>query len=316
MEEGPEYRVLLKHAPDAIKTIPADLPDSRLEVELHKILQSVELQLREEGRLLLAETPDASILDGGYIEGYERYVEKLMDYRQSELARYVIHRRSIIELLAGALTLKPDGRFFLEDYIHKLLYPPRSTSDSAKFGQQNLWLIDEKLAYHYHLASDTELSTVRVLDSTSNTRPDILIFDRPAAFVEGEQPFQSVVIIEIKRPRRASYGDDQDPFRQVYNYIVDIMAGKVIGEDGNYLDADSNTRFYCYILADLTPQLRKLARCHEFHETADRQGYFKHSQNFNAYVEIISYRKMLEDARKRNRILFRKLALPGYSERG
>jgi hypothetical protein len=209
MDEGPEYRVLLKHAPDAVKSIPADLPDSRLEVELHKILQRVELQLREEGKLLLAERPDPSIQDAGYVERYENYVDKLLDYRQSELARYVIHRRIIVDLLANAMALKPDGRFYLEDYVHRLLYPRRSTSDDAEFGQQNLWLIDERLSYHYYLASDTELSKLRVLDSTSEGRPDILVFDRPTAFVEGGFPLQSIVIIEMKRPMRANYtGDD------------------------------------------------------------------------------------------------------------
>ena len=38
-------------------------------------------------------------------------------------------------------------------------------------------------------------------------------------------------------------------------------------------------------------------------------GFFgyKDSDELNAYIEIISYEKLLEDAKKRNRILFDKL---------
>lgn len=314
MNKEPEYRVLLKHASAGIRKIPAGIPDSKLDTELHKLLHTVELELKEEGKEFLNEEVESASNDPQYAERYDKYVEKLLDYRQSELAKYIIHRRTIIELLNKSLSMKPDGKFSLEDQVHKILYPLRTTSDELEFGQQNLWLIDEKLTYHYYLASDTEMSKMKVVDSASRNRPDVLIFDRPAAFVEGEYPFQSVVIIELKRPQRSSYsGEDKDPCEQVYAYIEDILAGKVIGEDNQHLQVSDKVRFYCYILADMTPQLKKLAKRNEFYETPDGLGYFKFSQNYNAYVEIVSYRKMLEDAKRRNRVLFEKLALPGYA---
>ena len=314
MNKEPEYRVLLKHAAEGIRMIPADIPDSKLDIELHKLLHTVELQLKEEGKEFLNDKVDSASADPQYVERYDKYVEKLLDYRQSELAKYVIHRRTIIELLNKSLSIKPDGKFSLEDQVHKILYPLRATSDDLEFDQQNLWLIDEKLTYHYYLASDTELSKMKAIDSASRNRPDVLIFDRPAAFAEGEFPFQSIVIIELKRPQRKDYsGEEKDPCEQVYAYIEDILAGKVIGEDNQHLQVSEKIRFYCYILADMTPQLKKLAKRNEFYETPDGLGYFKFSQNYNAYVEIVSYRKMLEDAKRRNRVLFEKLALPGYT---
>jgi anti-sigma regulatory factor (Ser/Thr protein kinase) len=39
-------------------------------------------------------------------------------------------------------------------------------------------------------------------------------------------------------------------------------------------------------------------------------GYFGYIPPYNAYIEIISYDKLLEDAKKRNRVLFDKLNLP------
>jgi hypothetical protein len=313
MHQEPEYRVLLKHASEAIRRIPADVSDIKLEVELHKILHSVEIELKEEGKEFLSDVESAN-RDPEYVERYDRYVDKLLDYRQSELAKYVIHRRTIIELLNRALGMKSDGTFSLEDQVHKILYPMRTTSEDIDFGQQNLWLIDEKLTYHYHLASDTELSVAKVVDVESRKRPDVLIFDRPSAFVEGEYPFDSVVIIELKRPQRNAYGtEEKDPCQQVLSYIEDIQGGKVIGEDGQHLQISDKTRFYCYILADITPNLRRIVKRNDFFETPDGLGYFKFTQNFNAYIEIVSYRKLVEDAKRRNRVLFEKLSLPGYS---
>lgn len=39
-------------------------------------------------------------------------------------------------------------------------------------------------------------------------------------------------------------------------------------------------------------------------------GYYGYNETLNAYYEIISYAKLLADAKKRNRILFEKLHLP------
>lgn len=50
----------------------------------------------------------------------------------------------------------------------------------------------------------------------------------------------------------------KDPCEQVYAYIDDILAGKVIGEDRQHVQVSEKTHFHCYILADITPQLRKL----------------------------------------------------------
>ncbi|MGD0975941.1 MAG: hypothetical protein ABR866_17775 [Candidatus Korobacteraceae bacterium] len=41
--------------------------------------------------------------------------------------------------------------------------------------------------------------------------------------------------------------------------------------------------------------------------TPDGQGFYKHNPALNAYIEVISYQKMLSDAKKRNRVLFDKL---------
>jgi len=44
--------------------------------------------------------------------------------------------------------------------------------------------------------------------------------------------------------------------------------------------------------------------------TPDRLGYFGYNQSLSAYVEVLSYDKLLQYAKRRNRILFDKLNLP------
>ena len=41
--------------------------------------------------------------------------------------------------------------------------------------------------------------------------------------------------------------------------------------------------------------------------TQDKEGYFGYVPSYGAYVEVISYDKLLKDARQRNQVLFDKL---------
>ena len=80
-------------------------------------------------------------------------------------------------------------------------------SDDIDPGHQNLWVVDEKLSYHEYLASDLRFDHMEPLEIENERRPDILVvnnpeIDRPAAFVESDLPFSSIVIVELKRPER------------------------------------------------------------------------------------------------------------------
>jgi hypothetical protein len=45
--------------------------------------------------------------------------------------------------------------------------------------------------------------------------------------------------------------------------------------------------------------------------TPDNQGYYGFHKTYGVYYELIDYAKMLQDAKKRNRIFFEKLNLLG-----
>jgi len=44
-------------------------------------------------------------------------------------------------------------------------------------------------------------------------------------------------------------------------------------------------------------------------QTPDSDGYFGYSANYGVYLEIISFNKLVDDAKKRNAVPFEKLGL-------
>ena len=188
----------------------------------------------------------------------------------------------------------------------------RTTSDDVPFEQQNLWVIDERLTFHSFLSSDKRLDALEVLRNESTDRPDLVVlnlFDHPLAFAEGGQPIGSVVVVEFKKPNRGDY--DEDPISQAYRMVRKIREGKMQDRSGGYVQpANGHVPAYCYILCDLPPTVRIRIENMGARRTPDNLGYYGFNEALNAYYEIVSYTKLLADAKKRNRILFEKLNLP------
>ncbi len=67
-------------------------------------------------------------------------------------------------------------------------------------------------------------------------------------------------------------------------------------------------------MADLTPTLENSAACAGLNRTQDGEGYFGYNPNIGTYIEVISYDKLLKDAKQRNKALFDKLFDPKLAE--
>jgi hypothetical protein len=136
-----------------------------------------------------------------------------------------------------------------------------------------------------------------------------LIFDRPFVFGDTEQPLTSILIVEFKRPLRDAY--DEDPVTQVYRLVREIRSGQMKDANGRLMRPASNQiPAYCYVIADLTHDLEIRLQNMGATATPDNMGYYGFNPTLNTYYEVISYSKLLSDARKRNRVLFDKLGLP------
>lgn len=210
--------------------------------------------------------------------------------------------------------LKEERRQGIESFVahkvHSLIYPMRATSEDVEFSKQNLWVVDERLAYHWYLASDRTLSSLKVVNAKGGDEPDIVVFNTPRAFTESTSPYQSVVLVEFKRPERNEYPTkEEDPVEQILRYVRKIKAGEAKDKDGKTFTV-STIPFYAYILCSLTPRMRSIAENRDFTRMPDNEGYFLYHQNAGCYIEIMSYDKVLNDAKKRNRAFFERLQLP------
>jgi hypothetical protein len=310
VEYAPQYRVLLKHKADILDQISPMASKNEIEMTLHRQLHKRQVELKQEGIRILAEAENVQDSQGYYTR-FRKFVEDENELGKTALAQYIIHRRVILDLLAKALKQDPEtAKYALESTVHSLIFPMRSTSNDVPFEQQNLWIIDERLTFHSFLSSDQPLNTLGEIESDSDSRPDIIIFNRPLAFSDEAEPLQSVVVIEFKKPDRTSYRDE-DPVTQAYRMIRDIRESKMKDKDGRYIrPANANIPAYCYIICDLTPPVETRIQNMGARRTPDNLGYYGFNEALNAYYEVISYNKLLSDAGKRNRVLFDKMNLP------
>lgn len=179
----------------------------------------------------------------------------------------------------------------------------------------NLWIIDDRLAYHTFLASDKLMKSLPVLDTSVEKRMDIAVFDQAFSFSDNQDFLNSISIIEFKKPNRNDLkDDDKNPINQVLGYVKNIKEGKAKRPNGRPFVNVSNTAFYCYVIADLTDSMREDAVNAGLILTPDGDGYFGYNQTRGAYIEVISYDKLVRDAKQRNQILFDKLFNPKVNE--
>ena len=228
-EKAPRYRPILSRINGDALAIDPNISDKELELILHKQLANVESTMLAQGHDIMAN------FDGNYDDYQERlrqYLQTAEDIKKSDLANYVSHRRVILDLLDKAIQRTVSGGYAREDLIHELIMPMRKDSNDILLDSYNLWLIDERLAFHNYLASDKTLNSMPITGDDTNKEPDLCslnICDNPILVSEKQTlPLASITVIEIKRPMRndAQAGEDKDPIEQALGYLDRIRKGQ------------------------------------------------------------------------------------------
>ncbi len=320
--DAPMYRPILKHVSDAVGMIDPDVSDDQLDLQLYRAYHDLQVRLKAEGQELVNSANDADEYND-YLKHLETYFEKVTDINASDLARYVCHRRTVLDLLQKQLSIRDtDGKYKKEERVHRIVFPMVKTSADIPFESHNLWLLDERLSFHMFLASDKQLRTHDPIATTSKKEPDIVVYnsvssaafdayDKAVAFTDSnEPPFSSIVIVEFKKPGRENYSDTDNPFAQVVEYIDIFKNGKAKRPDGTQIPLPEKFPFYCYIVCDMSDALERQAKYFEMTKMPDGQGFFGWKRDYNAYVEVVSYAKLVSDAKKRNKVFFEKLGIP------
>ena len=176
--EAPIYRHLLSSDREAIKNISPTLPIHDLEAELHTLHFQKKNRLKLEAiKQLTQEEPEGVADWEAYKERFRAVFSDLNDIAKSELADYVVHRKTVLDFLEKLLGKDEDGKYAKEEAIHEIIFPLQETSDDIDFEKHNLWIVDERLVYHRYLASDIRLNKQSASPAivTSSDRPDIII---------------------------------------------------------------------------------------------------------------------------------------------
>jgi hypothetical protein len=313
-QQAPKYKPIIKNLSENDLIVDPKINNKDLELKLHKHLSDIEGELLEEGHSLLQEVNLEKLDD--YEKKLNNYLSKASDIKRSDLASYVSHRKVVIDLLNQAIKKQPDGKYVKENFIHQLIMPMQKESRELSFDDSNLWLVDERLAFHNYLASDKTLISIPITDSDKTKEPDLLginIFDNPLLINEKEEfPLASLTVVEIKRPMRndATSGETKDPIEQALGYLKRVREGKVTTPSGRPIPNSEDIPGFCYILCDLTPTIIHRCELLDLKVTFDKMGYFGFHKSYNAYIEVISFDKLVKSAKERNKAFFDKLGFP------
>ncbi|HEJ2472902.1 TPA: ATP-binding protein [Vibrio cholerae] len=311
---APRYRPIAHYVAEEQLIVDPEKSDKEIELHLHAQWYEVERQLVSEGHDIMQPQNEEHIEQ--YKERLSEYLQKAEDLKQSDLANYVSHRKVIIDLLQKSIERLDDGKYAREDMIHELIMPMRKDSSEVLLDSCNLWLIDERLAFHNYLASDKTLNAIPITGNDSTKEPDLLslrVFDNPLLVNDQNSfPLASITVVEIKRPMRNDMreGEDKDPIAQALGYVERIREGQAKTKSGLLIPRNHDIPAYCYIVCDLTSTM--VTRCKNFSltMTADGMGFFGYNPNYKAYIEVISFNQLVRAAKERNRAFFDKLGLP------
>lgn len=312
--QAPRYRPITNYIAEDLLIVDPEKSDKDLELHLHAQWYEVECQLVSEGHNIMQPQDDEHVEE--YKDRLNVYLRKAEDLKKSDLANYVSHRKVIIDLMQKSIERLDNGKYAREDIIHELIMPMRKDSSEVFLDSCNLWLIDERLAFHNYLASDKTLNSMPITGNNSNKEPDLLslrVFDNPLLVNDQTSfPLAAITVIEIKRPMRNDMrgSEDKDPIDQALSYLERIREGRVTTKSGRPIPGNNDIPGYCYVLCDLTESMHRRCRRANLRITSDGMGYFGYNEPSHAYIEVISFDQLVKAARERNRAFFDKLGLP------
>ncbi|WP_334078318.1 ATP-binding protein [Microbulbifer sp. M83] len=312
--KAPRFRPIKRYVPREKLVVDPEISDKDLELHLHEHWYELERELVREGHEVMS--PKAYDYTNDYQPRLQAYLQKAEDIKKSDLANYVSHRKVIIDLLQKSIERGTDGKYAREEMIHELIMPMRTSSDEILLDSCNLWLVDERMAFHHYLASDKTIKSMPITESDSTKEPDILgvrVFDNPILVNDQDSfPLASITIVEIKRPMRNDMkeGEDKDPIDQTLSYLERVREGKVTTKSGRPIPGSKDVPGYCYVLCDLTESMRRRCRRANLRITYDGMGYFGYNEPSHAYIEVISFDQLVNASRERNKAFFDRLGLP------
>ncbi|MDH2353844.1 ATP-binding protein [Bradyrhizobium sp. SSUT112] len=308
LKEHPQLATQIASIDEYVAGLAPSMDDEQIAQNLFVLLYREEKELRKR----IEDFDHLAALEPEVREEARSILTEISNQEKHRLAELVVKRHQVLKVANLLLKYDDDEKqaYRYERVIHELVCPMGEMYRSGDYADHNLWLIDDELATYQFFASDKPIRTL-AREAKSTKEPDLVFFN-PLGF-RREGTADPITIVEFKRP-----GDErlsQDPINQVLQYIDDFRDSKVRDLDGNVIsEINQNTPFNCIIVCDLTASARRLfERSIAQDPTPDGDGYYGWSKPHNAYIRVLSYRKMLRDAELRNKAYFDQLRLESPS---
>ncbi len=299
-EEAPWHKAILEKID--LSGMPYNPSNEEIETRLQKEKFAQEITIKRDVAKLMAETNFENVQDS-VIE----IVNKISGTSKNDLIHYIALRRKILDIFGKSLETDESGTYSSEGVVHDIIFPRKGDTDITSFHDHNLWIVDERLNFTTYVSSDLPLN------GGNTDRPDLLVYNKRVLFRGDNEASNPITIFEFKKPQRDDFvnpSSREDPVQQIVRYVNDIRDGKYKTPEGRKILVAENTPFYGYIVCDLTAKVETwLEREKNFTPMPDRLGWFQWMGNINLYVEVISWDKVLKDAKMRSQIFFQKLGI-------
>lgn len=299
-EEAPWHKTVVENID--LSTLPYNASNDEIESRLQRAKHSQEMQIKRDVKTLLEQGDPAELA-----KNVSEIVSKISEASKNDLVHYIAVRRNILDLFAKSLEKDEQGGYSSEGVVHDIIFPRKGDTDATSFEGHNLWMIDERLNFTTYVSSDLPL------DRHRSERPDLLVYNGRMGFRGENEASNAITIFEFKKPFRDDFvnpSSKEDPIEQIVRYVNDIRDGKYQTPQGRRILVTENTPFYGYVVCDLTQKVETwLRRDKNFTPMPDALGWFNWYGNIRLYIEVLSWDKVLRDARMRNAIFFKKLGI-------
>ncbi len=300
------YRHLLT-VDNIFNDIPANATDERLETELHKKVFQLEQKRTKAFEKAFSKKKYDKEEFGQIIQNV---LKEEAAFSVGKLADLMVRRKAIIKLFRKYLEWRDNENYMLEEDLHNIIFTMGAESKAMPKDYHNLWLLDERLAFHAYTTSDKQIRTNEHILSDSQKETDLFIYDFPWAFSDNPNSVNSLVVFEFKRPGRDMNNSKHKKLdSQVEEYFEILMKSEAKSDKGKFLNIEDNTPKFGYIICDLHKDLIDFNVKHNYFKKTPYNTLFKINPELNQYFEVMSYETMIEFAEKRHDAFFQALGI-------
>ena len=246
-QEAPWHKSILKIVD--LREIPSNPSNEEIELCLQKVKFDQESSTKREVEKLLSDADFQNEKDA-----VAKIVRKISGTSKNELIHYIALRRKLLHIFEKSLEVDESGRYLSEGMIHDIIFPRKGDTETTRFKDHNLWIVDERLNFTDYVSSDVPLSKKR------RDRPDLLVYGRRVVFRGDNTSSNPITIFEFKKPQRNDFvnpSSTEDPVQQIVRYVNRIRDGEVLTPQGREVEVARNTPFYGFVVCDLTSKIRK-----------------------------------------------------------